>query len=101
MTRRIILAALAIASLTIGMYAQGGGGAQGGGAGAPAEGGGRRGGGGGRQGAPAVMTPGTLVEGAWGSAPLPLDSRGWGWMTKSYLSANARRPLWNQAKEEL
>ena len=93
--RRIVLAMLAIASLTIGIYAQGGA-AQGQGTGAPAQGGGRRGGGG-----PAVMTPGNLVDGAWGSAPLPVDSRGWGWMTKSYLSANARRPLYNQAKEKL
>ena len=93
-SRRIVLAVLAIASLTIGMYAQAGGGAQGGGR--------QGGGGGGRQGAPAeTMGPGNLIEGAWGSAALPVDSRGWGWMTKSYLSANARRPLWNQAKEEL
>jgi 2-keto-3-deoxy-L-rhamnonate aldolase RhmA len=96
--RRIVLAVLAIASLTIGMYAQAGGAAQGG-AGAPAQGGGRRGGGAGEK--PEVMTPGNLIEGAWGSAPLPVDSRGWGWMTKSYVSANAKRPLWNQAKEEL
>ncbi len=92
--RRIVFAMLAIASLTIGIYAQGGG-AQGGGAGAPAQGGGRRGGGG-----PAVMTPGVLIEGAWGQAPVPVDSRGWGWMSKSYVSPSSR-PLWNQAKEEL
>ena len=36
-----------------------------------------------------------------GEDALPVDSRGWGWMTKSYLSANARRPLYNQAKEKL
>jgi 4-hydroxy-2-oxoheptanedioate aldolase len=95
--RRIMLAALALASLTIGIYAQGGGGAPAGGQGAtPArQGGGRRGGGGG------PATPGNLIEGAWGAAPVAVDSRGWGWMTKSYLSANAKRPLWNQAKEEL
>ena len=94
-SRRMVLAVLAAVSLSIGMYAQAGGGAQGGG---------RQGGGGGRQGgAPAAETmgPGNLIEGAWGSAPLPVDSRGWGWMTKSYLSASAKRPLWNQAKEEL
>jgi 2-keto-3-deoxy-L-rhamnonate aldolase RhmA len=99
--RRIMLAVLALASLTIGIYAQGGGagagGAAQGGAGAPArEGGGRRGGGGG-----GPATPGNLIEGAWGAAAVPVDSRGWGWMTKSYVSANAKRPLWNQAKEEL
>ena len=76
--RRIVLAVLAIASLTIGIYAQGGA-AQGGGAEAPAQGGGRRGGG------PAVMTPGNLIDGAWGSAPLPVDSRGWGWMRRCRL----------------
>ena len=98
--RRIMLAVLALASLTIGIYAQGGGGApagRGGQGAAPArEGGGRRGGG-----AAAPATPGNLIEGAWGAAPVQVDSRGWGWMTKSYLSANAKRPLWNQAKEEL
>lgn len=95
--RRIVLAVLAIASLTIGIYAQGAGAPAGGAAApaAPAQGGGRRGGG------PPVMTPGVLVEGAWGQAPVPVDARGWGWMTKSYLSANARRPLYNQAKEKL
>ena len=100
-SRRIILAMLVITSLSIGMYAQGGG-APGGGAGAAAQGGGRRGGGGGgRQAAPPVMTPGNLIAGAWGSNPLPVDSRGWGWMVKSYLSPNVRRPLYNQAKEKL
>lgn len=82
-SRRIILAMLVITSLSIGMYAQGGD---------------RRGGG---QGAQAAMTSGNLIEGAWGSGMLPVDSRGWGWMTKSYLSPNAKRPLYNQAKEEL
>ncbi|MCM3880071.1 MAG: aldolase/citrate lyase family protein [Vicinamibacterales bacterium] len=94
--RRIVFALIVIASLTIGMYAQGGGGAA-----APAQGGGgggRRGGGGG---APATIQPGNLIQGAWGSAPVPVDSRGWGWMTKSYLSKNVRRPLYNMAKESL
>jgi len=95
--RRIIFAILAIASLTIGIYAQGGG-AQGGGAGAPAQGGGRRGGGGGEK--PAVMTPGYLMTGAWGEQALTPDSRGWGWMVKTYVE-KAKRPLWNQAKEKL
>ena len=99
--RRIILAVLAIASLSIGMYAQGGAGARGGGAAAPGQGGGRRGGGGG-QAAPAQMAgDGNLIEGAWGARPLPVDSRGWGWMVKSYLSPNVHRPLYNQAKEKL
>ena len=98
--RRIFVAVLALASLTIGIYGQGGGAPQGGAA-APAQegGGGRRGGGGG--GGQAAATPGNLIDGAWGSTPVPVDSRGWGWMTKSYLSKNAQRPLWNQAKEEL
>ena len=57
--RRIILAMLAIASLTIGIYAQGGGAAQGGAAAVRT---GRRppGGGGGEK--PAVMTPGYLTD---------------------------------------
>src|SRR5687767_14620301 len=99
--RRIVLATLAIGSLTIGIYAQGGR-AQGGAATVQAQGGGQRGGGGGAAGRQAgPMGSGNLIEGAWGSAPLPVDSRGWGWMSKSYLSPNARRPLYNQAKEEL
>jgi 2-keto-3-deoxy-L-rhamnonate aldolase RhmA len=94
--KRIMFALLVIASLSIGMYAQGGGGAA-----APAQGGGgRRGGGGGGQAAGAIQ-PGNLIQGAWGAAPLPVDSRGWGWMTKSYLSKNAHRPLYNLAKENL
>ena len=94
--RRFMFAFIVIASLTIGMYAQGGGAA------APAQGGGggRRGGGGGAA-APATIQPGNLVQGAWGSTPVPVDSRGWGWMTKAYLSKNAKRPLYNQAKENL
>ncbi len=94
--RRFMFAFIVIASLTIGMYAQGGGAA------APAQGGGggRRGGGGGAA-APATIQPGNLVQGAWGSTALPVDSRGWGWMTKAYLSKNAKRPLYNQAKENL
>jgi 2-keto-3-deoxy-L-rhamnonate aldolase RhmA len=79
--RSVIFAIVATASVAVGIYAQGGRG-------------------GGPPAAPAG-TPGNLIEGAWGSAMLPVDSRGWGWMTKSYLSPNAKRPLWNQAKEEL
>ena len=99
--RRIFVAVLALASLTIGIYGQGGGAPQGGAAAPAQEGGGGRRGGGGGGGGQAAATPGNLIEGAWGSTPVPVDSRGWGWMTKSYLSKNAQRPLWNQAKEEL
>ena len=89
--RRIIVALLAVASVTIGLYAQGGGGAQGGGAG-------RGGGGGGRQAGP--PQPGHMITGAWGDQALTPDSRGWGWMVKTYVE-KAQRPLWNQAKEKL
>src|SRR5438552_10049773 len=71
--------------------AAGGGGQRGGG-------GGQRGGGGGRADAP-MVGEGTLVAGAWGKDPVPLDSRGWGWMTKSYVSLNYKRPFYNKAKE--
>jgi 2-keto-3-deoxy-L-rhamnonate aldolase RhmA len=92
--RRIIIVVLALASLTIGIYAQGGGAAQGGGGGR----GGGRGGGGGREAGP--PQPGHLITGAWGEQALTPDSRGWGWMVKSYVE-KAKRPLWNQAKEKL
>jgi 4-hydroxy-2-oxoheptanedioate aldolase len=86
-------AIFAIVSVTIGLYAQGGGGAaQGGGAG---RGGGR---GGGREAGPPA--PGHLMTGAWGEQALTPDSRGWGWMVKTYVE-KAQRPLWNQAKEKL
>lgn len=61
-------------------------------------GGGQRGGGGGD--APA-LGQGTLLSGAWGTDALPVDARGWGWMTQSYVSAGTRRPFWNKAKELL
>ena len=73
--------------------AAGGGGQRGGG-------GGQRGGGGGAADAPTVG-PGNLITGVWGTDPVPVDSRGWGWMTKSYVSANYKRPLYNKAKELL
>ena len=92
--RRFMFAFIVIASLTIGMYAQGGGAA------APAQGGGGGGRGGGAA-APAAPTPGNLVVGAWGSSPLPVDSRGWGWMTKAYVNPKTPRPFYNQAKENL
>src|SRR5260370_34315242 len=56
--------------------------------------------GGGRGDAP-PLGPGNLVTGAWGADPVPLDPRGWGWMTKSYVSANLKRPFYNRAKEML
>jgi 2-keto-3-deoxy-L-rhamnonate aldolase RhmA len=81
--RRAFFAVLALVSLTFGIYAQGAG--QG------------TGQGGGRAGGPAKPVPqpkGTLV-------PLAPDSRGWGWMTKSYVSPTAQRPFYNIAKEKL
>src|SRR5580765_4138378 len=66
---------------------------------APAPGrGGQRGGG--RADAPTVG-PGNLVTGVWGAEPTAVDSRDWGWMTKSYVSANYKRPFYNKAKELL
>src|SRR5262249_57242824 len=56
--------------------------------------------GGGRGDTPALGA-GTLIAGAWGSAALPLDSRGWGWLTKSYVTPAYKRPFWNKAKELL
>src|SRR5712691_9832190 len=63
-----------------------------------AGGGGQRGGG---QADAPTIGPGNLVTGVWGSDPLPVDSRGWGWMTKSYVSANYKGPFYNKAKELL
>jgi len=65
---------------------------------APAGGGGQRGGG--RADSPTVG-PGTLMTGVWGSDPVALDPRGWGWMTKSYVSTSYKRPFYNRAKEML
>src|SRR5262245_1800603 len=59
-----------------------------------------RGAGAGRGDAP-MSGPGTLIAGAWGSDALPLDSRGWGWLTKSYVTPVYKRPFWNKAKELL
>jgi 2-keto-3-deoxy-L-rhamnonate aldolase RhmA len=66
---------------------------------APASRGGQRGGDG-RGDAP-TLGPGNLITGVWGTDPVPIDSRGWGWMTKSYVSANYKRPFYNKAKELL
>jgi len=57
-------------------------------------------GGGGRADAP-THGEGTLITGAWGAAPLPVDPRGWGWMTQAYVGAGYKRPFWNRAKEML
>ena len=48
-----------------------------------------------------VVGQGTLIGGAWGADAVPVDSRGWGWMTKGYVSASYKRPFWNKAKELL
>jgi len=61
----------------------------------------QQGGGRGGRGDGPMLGPGTLIAGAWGSDPLPLDSRGWGWMTKSYVAPAYKRPFWNKAKELL
>jgi 2-keto-3-deoxy-L-rhamnonate aldolase RhmA len=62
-------------------------------------------GGGQRPAAPAADTAsvglGNLFTGTWGSSALPVDPRGWGWQTKSYVSANYKRPFYNKAKEML
>src|SRR4029077_11662656 len=63
-------------------------------------GGGGRGAGGGQADAP-MVGQGTLISGAWGPDPPPVDSREWGWMPKSYVSPNYKRPFYNKAKELL
>src|SRR5262245_6366145 len=63
-----------------------------------AAGGGQRSGG--RADAPTVG-PGTLMTGVWGSDPVAIDPRGWGWLTRSYVSAGYKRPFYNRAKEML
>jgi 4-hydroxy-2-oxoheptanedioate aldolase len=65
-----------------------------------ATGGGQRGAGAAGGDTPAVGA-GVLTTGVWGPTPLPVDSRGWGWMSKSYVAANYKRPFWNKAKELL
>ena len=49
----------------------------------------------------AAVGPGNLLTGAWGSDPLPVDARGWGWMTMSYVRSAYKRPFYNKAKEML
>ena len=51
--------------------------------------------------APGKGAQGNLWTGAWGPTPLKADARGWGWMTKSYVSPNTPRPFYNLAKEKL
>jgi 2-keto-3-deoxy-L-rhamnonate aldolase RhmA len=50
--------------------------------------------GGGRRGGTPNWEYGSVV-------PLEPDARGWGWQSKSYVSASTPRPLWNYAKEML
>jgi len=92
--RRVICSAGAIVLASVTLVSvqaqrQGGGDAAGGQSGAGA----------GRGNAP-TQTPGTLITGVWGADAAPLDARGWGWMTQSYV-ANYKRPFWNKAKEML
>ena len=65
---------------------------------AAVRGGGQRGGGGRADGP--TLGPGNLVTGVWGADAEPVDSRGWGWMSKSYVT-NFKRPFYNRAKEML
>jgi 2-keto-3-deoxy-L-rhamnonate aldolase RhmA len=44
---------------------------------------------------------GNLLTGVWGTDPVAVDGRGWGWMTKSYVSKSYTRPFYNTAKEML
>src|SRR5260221_8924403 len=63
---------------------------------------GQRGGGGGRGRADAPMVGlGILTTGVWGADPTAVDSRDWGWMSKSYVGASYKRPFYNKAKELL
>src|SRR6266540_1281418 len=104
--RRLIVAASVVALAGVALVArpsqrQGGAGAAAGGQDASqAARADQRGSGSGRADAP-VLGAGTLIAGVWGTDPLPVDSRGWGWMTKSYVCANYKRPFYNKAKELL
>ncbi len=104
--RRLIVAASVVALAGVALVArpsqrQGGAGAAAGGQDASqAARADQRGSGSGRADAP-VLGAGTLIAGVWGTDPLPVDSRGWGWMTKSYVGANYKRPFYNKAKELL
>ena len=48
-----------------------------------------------------MVGQGTLIAGAWGASPLPVDARGWGYLSKAYVSDGYKRPFWNKAKELL
>ena len=48
-----------------------------------------------------MVGQGTLIAGAWGASPLPVDARGWGYISKAYVSDGYKRPFWNKAKELL
>jgi 2-keto-3-deoxy-L-rhamnonate aldolase RhmA len=106
MRRAIISASVfvgCVALVTTQAQRQGGAGVPGGGQGAsqvPAANGGGQRGGGGRADAPFVG-PGNLVTGVWGTDPVAVDAHGWGFMTKSYVGANYKRPFYNKAKEML
>ena len=102
--RRLIISAsafgLACMTLVTTEARQGAGGAAGGGQATsqtPAGGRGQRGGG--RGDAP-MVGEGTLIAGVWGTDPVPLDPRGWGWMSKAYVTS-FKRPFYNKAKELL
>ena len=106
-TRQLMIAACVFVLACVVLFPmqarEGAAGAAGGGQGAsqPAatRGGGQRSGGGGRADAPTIG-PGNLVTGVWGAEAEPVDSRGWGWMTKSYVTSY-KRPFYNKAKELL
>jgi 2-keto-3-deoxy-L-rhamnonate aldolase RhmA len=104
--RRSIISASVFAFAAVGLVTmqaqrQVGAGAAGRGqdAGQPAASGGGQRGGGGRADGPWIGQ-GNLVSGVWGADPEPVDPRGWGWMTKSYVT-NYKRPFYNKAKELL
>jgi 2-keto-3-deoxy-L-rhamnonate aldolase RhmA len=48
-----------------------------------------------------ALGQGALIGGVWGGEAFPPDSRGWGWLTQSYVSSAYKRPFWNKAKELL
>ena len=94
--RRLLVSACALVLMGAALAAGGGGqdASQ-----APAGGrGGQRGGG--RADAP-VLGPGNLITGVWGADATAVDSRGWGWMTKAFVSGGYKRPFYNKAKEML
>ena len=94
--RRLLVSVCALVLMGAALAAGGGGQAA---SQAPAGGrGGQRGGG--RADAP-VLGPGNLITGVWGADATAVDSRGWGWMTKAFVSGGYKRPFYNKAKEML